>query len=424
LNVLVLCTFLVSLTTAARSYTLAYITPDVKGEEPVTFAWAQGYFLGNYLGILTIVPLALLLWKMVSETPRHALWARFCSSRLVLDSAALLLPSLLLLMWIATQAKGDLGMIARIAMFLPVTALALRHGWAGAALGGSVASVAIALVMPALYDPATMQAEVFMAFTITIMLILGARIAVLDEQKQKERIEGRLALQAAQQGMYLSELRMQHAANTIEQIGDSIYNAHERILGHLRAFMPASEEKGLVKQGIAAQHEVFRLADGIYPRALSENGLSHVLRLGSITHAFDSVDIAYSGTVTGADLSRLASGTQLAAYRLACEAAVYLYEQATLSTVHMKVRSGVAKGRRWVVLRMESTHANDALDLMPSRTACEQFANRLGASRQGIHTLHDLVRVYRGMVHVRSTAQGTRLALLLHDAVGVPGRVN
>ena len=188
--------------------------------------------------------------------------------------------------------------------------------------------------------------------------------------------------------------------------------------------MPVTEEKGLIRQGIAAQHEVFRLADGIYPRALSEKGLSHVLRIGSITHAFDSVDVAYSGRVTGSDLTSLASSLQLAVYRLACEAAVYLYEQATLSTVHLQVRSGVTKGGRWVALRMESIHATDTLDLMPSRMACEQFANRLGTSRQGIGTLHDLVRVYRGVAHVRSTAQGTRLAMLLYDTVGVPGRVN
>jgi two-component system, NarL family, sensor histidine kinase FusK len=425
INTLILCTLLLSLVTAARDFLFLWITPVPPGEEPVTLAWAQGYFLGNYLGILTVVPLVLMLWESIRGTSRQGLWARLFSSRLAMDSVALLIPALLLLLWIAmTHVKDDAGHAARIAMFLPVAALAMRHGWRGAALGGSAASIAIAVAMPALYDPATMQAEVFMSFAITTLLMLGSRIAVLHAREEKERIEGRLALQAAQQEFYLSELRMQHAANTIAQIGESLSNTHERLMGQMRVFMPAAQERSFTKQGIAAQQEIFRLADGISPRALSHNGLSHVLRQGSIAHAFESADVNYACDLAGLDPADLAPATQLAVYRMACEGAVYLYEQATLSTVRMNVRSGVAKGRRWIVMRMDGVHATGALDLMPSRMACEQFANRLGASRRGIGALHDLARVHHGMVHVRSTAQGTRLALLLHDAAGAPGRVN
>jgi signal transduction histidine kinase len=77
---------------------------------------------------------------------------------------------------------------------------------------------------------------------------------------------------------------------------------------------------------------------------------------------------------------------------------------------------GHARGRRWVAVRMDGFHASHAQDLMPASIACAQFKAQVGAAGAGIDALRDQAFIYGGTAHLRSTARGTRLALLLHDA--------
>ena len=415
MNVLILCTFLLSMATAARDYIFLYVTPVPAGQEPVTLEWAQRFFIGNYLGILTIVPLALMAWQSVHGKPWKSLWASLSSSRLAMDSVALLLPSLLLLSWIVLHAKGELAQAARMAMFLPVTGLALRRGWYGAAIGGSAASLAMVFTASSFGDAETMQAEAFISFAITAMLMLGARIATLHTLEKKERIEGRLALQAAQEGLYLGELRMQHAADRIEDIGHSIRFAHDRLLRHVHQLLPHSEESGIQKQVVATQHEIFHLADGMHPRALARSGLSHVLQQGTLALAFGRELVPYRCEIRGNTLADVSPGVQLALYRLACEAAIYLYEQATLSQVAVRVRIGATGDRHWAVLQMDGSHARNREGPMPSRAECQQFRERLSANGRGMEDIRNRTRIYGGAARSRPTAEGTRLSLLLHD---------
>ena len=80
---------------------------------------------------------------------------------------------------------------AQVVMIVPVVALALRYGWRGAAAGGFVASTAIIVMMPALYDHDTLQAETLIAFVMTTMLMLGARITALSTRLDLERKAGK-----------------------------------------------------------------------------------------------------------------------------------------------------------------------------------------------------------------------------------------
>ena len=410
----ILCTLLISVLTAAYNFLLlAVILAPMHKVAP--FTSAQGYFLGNYLGILTLVPTALVLITIGRETPRHAWWARLSHSRLTLESVALLMPTLLLLMWIASHVAGDVAQAARIGMFLPVAALAMRHGWRGAAIGGTLASIAVVAVMPHLRDPATVQAEVFIAFTITSMLMLGTRITVLHAREEKEKQEGRLALQAAQEGLYLGELRLQHAADRIEDIGHTIRFAHDRLLRHVHQLLPLYEESGIQKQVVATQHEIFHLADGMHPRGLAQNGLSFVLKQGTLAQAFGRELVPYRCEIRGGTLAELSPGAQLALYRLACEAAIYIYEQATLSHMTVRVRTGTTGSRHWAVLQMEGSHARNREGPMPSHAECQQFRERLSANGRGMEDIRNRTRVYGGAARSRCTTNGTRLSLLLHD---------
>ncbi len=424
ISVLLVCVLLLALVTAARDMALVYMirTPHVVFAE-----WASGFFLGNYLGILTVVPLAIVLRDFFRETKASELWERVSHSRFAMDSIALMLPSLVLLAWVASHAHSEFALVSRMTLFVPVAWLALRHGWRGAAVGGTAASVAIAILTPRLYDPATLQAEVFISFTISTMLLLGARITALNTRDETDRQNTYLALQVAQQGLYMGELRMRSAADAIEQIAMSFQQTQGRVLERIRHVLTPTEEQSISKQVIASRYEAFQVANSLAPRAFQTHGLACALRDASIARAFAAANVEFECDIKGNDLDSYEPGAQLALYRLACEAASYLYEQATLTSVQVQVRAGATNGRRWVVVRMDGTHATGTQDLMPALLACGHFRKQLGASGLDINGLRDHAYLYGGMIHLRSTARGTRLALLLHDIKGVPAasrRVN
>ena len=106
---------------------------------------ASRLMVGNYLGILTIAPLAAIVYQEIKSSSWPAIREKISQSRLVVEAVFGLLPVLAFLVWVGLQASVDtqVRQIVQIAMFLPVVWLALRHGWYGAAIGGTAASVAI-----------------------------------------------------------------------------------------------------------------------------------------------------------------------------------------------------------------------------------------------------------------------------------------
>ena len=101
--------------------------------------------------------------------------------------------------------------VCRIAMFVPVAWLTLRHGWRGAAIGGAAASCAVALTSTIVRDPSVIQAQAIIAFAISTLLMLGTRLAHTvsgEVSAQRERVDREYGLLLAQQGLYQEELRM------------------------------------------------------------------------------------------------------------------------------------------------------------------------------------------------------------------------
>jgi glucose-6-phosphate-specific signal transduction histidine kinase len=417
MSTLLFCTLLVSLITAMRDISFLYtLREQPSGENPIFWDWGSQYFLGNYLGILTIVPLALLVRDIWREGSLKTLWKRLARNRLMFDAVGLLLPALVLLTWVAANVSGDFSLVARMAMFMPVAWMALRHGWSGVALGGSLASLCMALITPDESDAVTLQAQVFMSFAITTLLMLGARIATLRVHEEKERIDGQLALQLAQQGLYLGELRMRQTADALEQVGSAIQQSHNRFLERLRNMLSTTEERVYYRQAIATQQQVFRLADSIYPRTLQSRGFPSTLNNGPIAKAMDDMGVAYDCALTGRGWSRLDPGVQIALYRLACESVVHLFEQSQpIDQLRLVLRAGETHGRRWAVLKIDAVFDRSRASREPKQNEWEELSYRLGVGGLGLDAIRDRARIYGGAIHTRSTSKGACLSLLLHD---------
>lgn len=409
INVLLLGLSATALIWAALSFLVLLL---VQGPPGVAYREAAGwYVIGFYLGSLTLVPLVLLVREELLTHGVRRLWARLSQSRLAMETVCLLLPTLTLLVWLALGPAGAASEEARIAMFLPVTWLALRYGWRGAAVGGTAASIAVMLAMPHRYDPATLHAEVFVAFAITTMLMLGGRIAVLHTRGEREKADAQLTLALAQRNLHMGELQLRQTAHALEQMSGAIQASYTQLLGRLRCLLPGADERSYYRQAAVTQHQIYRLADSLYPLAWRERGLPAALREGSVPRALDEAGVAYWCDIDGPRLDGLSSSIHLALYRLANEAIAVICAGRNLNRIQVRLRGGSFGRRRWVLLRVEASVDYERL----SRVRWDGLEAALNPSGLGLGAIKDRAAVFGGKVRMYSVAGGSRISILLFD---------
>lgn len=411
MNMFLMCTLAASLIWTGENMATLLLMRLPSGEALQYQEVAGRYFVGFYIGILTLAPLVLLVREELSGNGTRRLWERLSESRLVMDTMCLLLPSLALLVWLASGAAGDASQEARVAMFLPVVWLALRHGWRGAAIGGSAASIAVVLTMPSMYDNHTVHAQVFVAFTITTMLMLGGKIAVLHAREQRQKADARLAFAVAQRNIYLGEMQLRQTSHVLEEMSGAIQASYTQMLGRLRCLLPGADERTYYRQAAVAQHQIYRLADSLYPLAWRERGLPAALREGSLPRTLDEHGIAYWCDSGEAGLEGLSSILHLAMYRLASESIALACSKRNISGIRVRLRGGSFHGRRWGMLCVESRVDYERL----GRVRWDDLLPALGGSGLGLGALKDRAMVFGGKVRVRSLPQGERISLMLFD---------
>lgn len=372
-------------------------------------------FLGKYVGILTILPLALALklQKPASIIVRLNQWVK---SRLAIDTVMLLLPTLAVLVWLNHGANPDVRQIIRMAMFLPVAWLTSKYGWRAAALGTTLVMLCIFLSMESRPDPNLIEVQAFIAFAATCLFALGARISAQNAAEEQERLDAKAAVKLAQQGLYACEVRMRQTAQALEQIGGTLQLTQTRLLNRFKHMLPMTEGQTYFKQAAATQSQVYRLAESMHPTAWRERGLPAALR-ETIARSLDEAGLAYRFQLKGRGLSQLSSGVHAAIYRLACETVVHLCEQHECSTIEITLRGGITHARRWAVLRVEGfvsqADINDPVYVKPNS---QQLALKLGANGLSIDAMRDHVRLYDGELHERKSSKKIQINALMHDA--------
>ncbi len=383
---------------------------------PPVLSLAMEYFLGAYLGTLMLLPPVLMVREARRPKTLRDLTAGLANSRLAWDVVCLLLPVLLLLIWLSLHSTGDNRQIARIAMFLPVAWLTLRHGWHGAGIGGALASVAMMGTVTVLSDPAVLQVQAFLGFVVSTLLILGAHIALLHDREQRQRISGQRALALAQQGLYRAELRSRQASHALERFGGSLHHLHSNLLTQIRRLSPALDQGPYHRQAVDAHQQVYRLADRMYPRVWRERGLPAALQTGVIASCLDEAGVDYRCDIQGRGLSRLAPEVNATLYRLACDTIAYLgATQFGLSALRLVLRGGETNGRRWVVLRVIASCGIPAADASQASFNPELLAVNLGSSAMDPDAMRHLAHLYNGEMHAKAITMGYGISYLIHD---------
>ncbi len=420
-NALLTCALLVSVVWTACFYLSVQLMRLPPNYKLPSASWLiVRYFLGNYLGVLTVTPSGLAIFKAWRDhrNREEAVSGQFMVfSGLGFDSICLLLPTLGLLVWMALIGTPDFRQVVQVAMFLPVIWFARRHGWQGTAIAGAAASVAVILIMPEQYDAGTMQAEAFIAFAMSAMLLLGAHVSAWKEHELQERLQSRTALQLAQQELYRGEQRMHRAAAALEQVGDAMHQSYNQLLDRLRHVVSPGEERFHQRQSQLTRQQIYRLADNLYPRIWEKRGIAAAMREGAIDQALQAVGVEYDCRLIGRDPSQLMPRVQMAAYRLSCEVVAYLFAQDSCNRVALTLRSGEIRGKRWVVLRVKGERSGTQALLR--RQEQDLLRSRLGADGLALWSIRDQARLYGGDLHLRVTAEDLRVTLLLQDVMAV-----
>ncbi|WP_147281722.1 MASE1 domain-containing protein [Dyella solisilvae] len=388
------------------------------GETPpvITLHIALDYFLGGYLGALTLVPafLAFLALRGWAARGRVA-WLEALRGDFVRDCVVGVLPPLVLMMWMISRVDHlEVMQVIRMAMFLPAAWLTLRHGWQGAAVGGLLASVATQLTETVVRDPAVIQAQALIAFAVSSLLMVGAKLAGVSRMAPNDGDLMR-GLQLAQRGLYQEELRLRQVAESLERLGQSMREGQQRMFERLRPLLPANIEQSYVRHIDHTQREVHRLADTLHPRAWRERGLAATFEDGPLARAAAMAGASYRWELGGSGLESLSPDVHLMLYRQACEILVYLMAREPVRDVRVQIRGGLTHGHRWAVLRISGARATPA---QRGKAAPEwsQLVSLLGASGQGLTTIRDRAQIYGGMVHEREDGQRLAVSVLLHDA--------
>lgn len=372
---------------------------------------AAQWVLGNLIGMLTIVPSVLAVQQAIRQQGWRALFAAMSESRTTVESTFILVPVLALLAW-AGFTEPKLRELSQVAMFVPVVWLALRHGWQGAALGGTVATLTLVWLMPAKYDYATIQAEVILALATCTMLLLGARIDVLDRRAEKERKEVRAALSLAQRNVQLGEMQLRMTAMALEQARETVRVGYAMMMGRLRHLQPAIDDGGYQRVAFAAQDQLFGISESLHPTIYRERGLPAALREGAVARMLDHAGIRYWCELKG-PLSALSSTVHLALYRMVCEAIAEGCSQRDISDVCVRIRGGDIQGRRWVVVsivfranpvRLPHVRWDDMLPRLMRTTT--------GA---GTKAIQDRAAIFEGYARKRAFPDGRRVSWLMLD---------
>lgn len=364
--------------------------------------------LGNFMGVLTVTPLALVLHQGFLASRPGDRWHALFDSRLFLETVFAVIPVLLFLGWVG-HSVPHAREVAQMAMFLPVIIMAMRHGWRGAAAAGTMASIGIVVLMPATNDHATLQAETLVALAISTMLLVGARVAVLDRRAAVHQADVRMALALAQRNVHLGEAQMRATAQALDQLRDSLHGVFNLMLGRLRHLQPVVDDAGYRRHAELAQEQLFRLTDTLQPILPRERGLSVALVQGALPRLLNEAGVKYWCDLRG-PVSFFARSLQLAVYRIVSEAIVTACSGREVSDVLVKIRCGL-RGRPWLVLMVETR-------VHPERSQHVQWDTLLSglrstASGLGLRAIEDRAATFEGRVHQRRLRYGHRVVVAL-----------
>jgi two-component system, NarL family, sensor histidine kinase FusK len=415
IKALLVCLLLVSVVLSAYSYALISTLHITSGPYRLGPMLAGIYVAGNYAGLLTLVPGALIARLDYRKGGFKERLQHMWSNKLLADALGIALPAIGFMAWIAGKSDMTQATIIEMAMFIPAAWLTVRHGWRAAALAGTLVIICNGLLQPDL--PTTSNVvEVTAALCLAVsgLYALGAKVTAQSLRDERERAAAGEVQNMAREHLLLTERRMRRAAERLEFVAGSMHVANSQVLQHVRRVLPNIETHSFYKQALRAHEQVYLLAESLHPSAWRDRGLPAALN-ETLARALDEAGLAYRCEISGRGFMFLEAGVHTAIYRTACESIVYVTSDITCSSVKLIVRAGETNGRRWVVVRVEGyLDANEVAKGVYFGEHRRDLALKLGANLNSVKEMRAHAQAFDGTLHVRSDAHRLVVTTLLH----------
>ncbi|MCW0116356.1 MASE1 domain-containing protein [Burkholderia pseudomallei] len=411
---LVICIFASSLILAGVDFAALAAMHLPANAKPIDYKSVAALFvIGGYLGILSTTPLVLALREVLASSDWKTIKTDIAENRLFLDGAIISLP-ILVLVWFGDHAAAGTGYrhLAQLAMFLPVIALALRHGWQGTALAGAQASLAIIILLPIKRDHDTVEAEILLSFAMTTMFVLGAQISALNRREQRERLDIQHALSLAQRNIYAGESQLHKSAQILEQTRPLAQVTFLYLLNNLSKHWPGFDESEHYRRAMLVQEQLRTLSSNLNPVDRFQCSLPMAMRGGTVARALEEASIRYQFRMQG-PLSELSTEFHRVIYRIFCMSTSHLCAKKRASDIRVNLRCGRRSGKRWVALCVDAHIHDDIAPHIAWSTLLPSLAN--ASNDRELQTISDFVKTFGGVTRHRISGSTHRIISIMYE---------
>lgn len=347
------------------------------------------FAIGDYLGILTVAPLAM-LW--IHRDPgqgfgRVWLWPTVALLFIILafGLAAAALPS----HW--SGGKTSL----RLLMALPAIALTCIHGWRGAAISIPLLNLIIGLTTPAptrlAFDHDTFVVQQILAVAGTALIALGSSITRHFHQGRTADLERRSAINHVRKSHLASEMDLRERALSMRNLGEGLDQTLSQIAEVLEASGNPGLAKSLLRISVSNSRQFRGETSRVYPTSLEHVGLYLALQIGGINEAWSQTNRVADPCLVG-DPCKLSMGLQLAAYRTLVEATSLLLKHEA-GQIKIRARCGRMGGHRGMVASVALLDSGVHLSESTMKLAIERLTGRTLAYGGTVQCRRNRVRI-------------------------------
>lgn len=380
--------------TAAVTATLINVTlSELLWPAPPEVSWhvrATRYVLGDFVGMLTLAPLAM-LWTMRARTPISRL--RPCIPAFVL--AATLVGLGILAPQPFTAVVGA-STTLHVLMVIPAIALTCIHGWRGAALAVPLINMTLGLTLdasgePWAYDAHTYSVQLMLAVAGGALLAFGSSISQHFNRFAARDAASREVIALTRSSHSASEDILRQRAADINRVGEGIdVHLSETADWLIRQGHPRVAEN-LISTSAFYSRKFRAQASLVYPTALEHIGLYLALQVGGISDLWESTERLAQPRLIG-DACRLSVPLQLAAYRTLTDAVSILLQNES-GQIRVNARCGTIAGLSGILVIVEIMDRCHLLSDATVKASNSRLAGRLLAHAGVVQCRRNRIRM-------------------------------
>jgi hypothetical protein len=352
---------------------------------------AAHQILGNFIGILTVAPLALLWLQRQRQRLNRTPPLPIATTGLLLLMLALGLSATQL----PTVHEG-LRPSLQLMMALPAIVLTCLYGWRGAVLGVPLLNLVVGLTMPTTgrawsFDSETFTVQLILAVAGSALLALGSTISHYYHRYRTRDLHSRQVISLTKTSHLAGETDLRHRALEINRIGDGIDAYLSETADWLKRQGHGEIASSLIRTSSLYSLKFREQASMVYPTALEHVGLYLALQVGGISEAWSNTGSIAQPRLVG-DPCRLTVPLQLATYRTLTEA-VSLLLQNESSQIRVNARCGRAGGRDGIVVVVALLDPRHRLSEATRTLAIDRLSGRALAYGGTVQCRHNRIRM-------------------------------